>query len=52
MGSTAWDKKMSPFALIKKSGKVIGSKLIKKVVSKRMGGLSDEEKTALYDYFK
>lgn len=51
LGSTAWKKKMSPFSLIKKSGKVLGSKMIKKVVEKRMTDLPDEEKKALFDYF-
>jgi hypothetical protein len=43
MGKKVWEKKWSPFGVMRKSGKVIGKKMIKGYLSKRMSDLPEAE---------
>jgi cardiolipin-specific phospholipase len=51
--TTAWEKKWSPFGILRKSGSWIGRSLIKKYVNRRMGAslADDAERATLLEYF-
>lgn len=50
IGKKAWANKWSPFGIMRKAGKTIGSKMVKKYVNKRMAHLPEEEREALQYY--
>lgn len=50
MGKKIWDKKWSPFGVMRKSGKTIGKKIIKGYMNKRMSDLPPEEFNDLHAY--
>ena len=46
----AWKKKWSPFGMMRKGGALIGKKMIKSYLSKRMGDLPKEEFQDMHAY--
>jgi pimeloyl-ACP methyl ester carboxylesterase len=48
--SKMWDKKVSPFAMMRKSGNKIANKIVKRAVTNRMGCLPPEELADMIDY--
>jgi cardiolipin-specific phospholipase len=50
IASSAWSNKWSPFGVMRKSGSLFGSFLIKKYVNGRMGNLPENEREDLRSY--
>jgi pimeloyl-ACP methyl ester carboxylesterase len=50
MGQKVWDNKWSPFGVMRKSGKLLGKKIIKGYLTKRMKDLPPEEFNDLHAY--
>lgn len=50
IGKSVWEKKWSPFGLMRKSGAFLGKKIIKSYLNRRMGDLPTEEFNLMLDY--
>jgi len=50
IGESVWEKKWSPFGVMRKSGKHIGKKIIKSYLNRRMGDLPKEEFDVMLNY--
>lgn len=50
LAKKAWDKKWSPFRIMRGTGKFIGKKIIKSYLNKRMADLNKDEFEAMHEY--
>lgn len=50
LAGTIWRQKWSPFGVMRKSGGLLGKRIIKGYLSKRMGMLPPEEFDAMLNY--
>ena len=50
IGKNVWNKKWSPFGVMRKSGALLGKKIIKSYLNKRMGDLPKEEFDIMLNY--
>ncbi len=50
VATSVWEKKWSPFGVMRKSGKHLGKKIIKSYLNKRMGDLPKEEFDVMLEY--